>query len=253
MMIKVLLSGCCGRMGQAITIAAGLRENIVISEGFDINPGTATDYPVFSDINECNPRVDAVIDFSHPAAFGSVTAFCLKNRIPLVMATTGLSDDQISELEQMSEEIAVFRSSNMSIGVNLLIELSKKAAVFTEGLYDIEIVEKHHRNKIDAPSGTALSIADAVNESLESPKTPVYDRTNRREKRNSSEMGIHAVRGGSIVGEHSVIFAGNDEIIEIRHEALSRNIFAEGALEAALYISNFKTGLHSMSNMLDNK
>ena len=139
----------------------------------------------------------------------------------------------------------------MSMGVNLVMELAKKAASFTEGFFDIEIIEKHHGNKLDAPSGTALAIADSINEALKTPKTPIYDRTDRREKRSISEMGIHSIRGGSIVGEHTIIFAGNDEIIEIKHEALSRRIFAEGALSAAVFISKKNTGLYTMSDMIN--
>lgn len=252
-MTKILLSGCSGRMGHAIAMATQSRNNIEISAGFDLKPDTATTFPVFSDISKCPKDIDAVVDFSHPAAFSAITSFCTTNKIPLVMATTGLSDEQLNQLSAISETIAVFRSSNMSIGVNLVMDLAKKAASFTEGLFDIEIIEKHHKNKLDAPSGTALAIADAINESLIIPKTPVYDRTSHRDKRSSSEMGIHAIRGGSIVGEHTIIFAGNDEIIEIKHEALSRKIFAEGAIEAAIYISQKQTGLYSMSDMINAK
>lgn len=252
-MTRILLSGCSGRMGKAISRLAGENENISIAAGYDITPLDGSSYPVFIDISSCPDNVDAVVDFSHPAAFDSVTGFCVNNGIPLVMATTGLSGEQLSKLDSISVKIPVFRSSNMSIGVNLLMELAKKSAAFGEGLFDIEIVEKHHRNKIDAPSGTALSIAEAINESLDKPLEPVYDRTKRSEKRRDDEIGIHAVRGGSIVGEHSVIFAGRDEIIELRHEALSRDIFAEGALRAAIFISGMKPGMYSMSDLIHSK
>ncbi len=250
-MTRILLSGCSGRMGRVISSMVKLRDGMKIVAGYDINSGESDDFPVYSVISECPTDVDVVIDFSHPAAFDSITTFCLNNRLPLVMATTGLSDEQLSKLPVISESSAVFRSANMSMGVNLVMELAKKAASFTEGLFDIEIIEKHHSNKIDAPSGTAIAIADAINEALVSPKEPIYDRTVRREMRNKGEMGIHTIRGGSIVGEHSIIFAGNDEIIEIKHEALSRNIFAEGALKAAVFVSGKTTGLYSMSDMIN--
>jgi 4-hydroxy-tetrahydrodipicolinate reductase len=238
-------------MGQAITSIANTRSNVEIVAGFDINPETNSDFPIYSSIADCPVNIDVVIDFSHPAAFDTVTGFCLMNNIPLVMATTGLSDAQISKLSTIAAESAVFHSANMSMGVNLVMELAKKAAAFTEGLFDIEILEKHHSNKIDAPSGTALAIAEAINEALDNPKESIYDRTPRRQKRDVNEMGIHAIRGGTIVGEHTIIFAGNDEIIEIKHEALSRNIFAEGALKAAVFISSKTSGLYSMSDMIN--
>lgn len=250
-MTRILLSGCSGRMGQVIASIAKTRSNVEIVAGFDVNPEINSDFPVYSSITDCPVDIDVVIDFSHPAAFTTITGFCLMNKIPLVMATTGLTEEQISYLSEIAENSAVFRSANMSMGVNLVMELAKKAASFTEGSFDIEIIEKHHSNKIDAPSGTALALADAMNEVLDDPKKPIYDRTSRREKRKAGEMGIHAIRGGTIVGEHTIIFAGNDEIIEIKHEALSRNIFAEGALKAAVFINGKTSGLFSMSDIIN--
>lgn len=250
-MTRILLSGCSGRMGQTIIAAVKSKKNVEIVAGYDIQPMEDSGFPVFLDIDSCPNNIDGVIDFSHPAAFSTVTTFCAERNIPLVMATTGLSDEQLSKLDKISESTAVFRSANMSIGVNLIMDLAKTAASFTEGLFDIEIIEKHHRNKLDAPSGTAISIAEAINDSLETPQNPVYDRTTRREKRSDTEMGIHSIRGGSIIGEHSIIFAGNDEIIEIKHEALSRSIFAEGAIKAAVYISGRKKGFYTMSDMIN--
>ncbi|MBN1624500.1 MAG: 4-hydroxy-tetrahydrodipicolinate reductase [Clostridia bacterium] len=250
-MTRILLSGCSGRMGQVIASIARTRSNVEIVAGFDVNTAINSDFPVYSSINDCPVDINVVIDFSNPAAFNTVTGFCLMNKIPLVMATTGLTEEQISNLSGIAEKSAVFHSANMSMGVNLVMELAKKAASFTEGLFDIEIIEKHHGNKIDAPSGTALAIANAINDALDDPKETIYDRTLRREKRDSLEMGIHTIRGGTIVGEHTIIFAGNDEIIEIKHEALSRNIFAEGALKAAVFISDKTSGLFSMSDMIN--
>ncbi|HRX43401.1 MAG TPA: 4-hydroxy-tetrahydrodipicolinate reductase [Clostridia bacterium] len=250
-MTRILLSGCSGRMGQVIAGIAKTRSNIEIVAGYDMKPNPSAEFPVYTDIGKCPVDIDAVIDFSHPAAFDAITGFCQSNGIPLVMATTGLSAEQLSRLSEISNDCAVFRSANMSMGVNLVMELAKKAATFTEGLFDIEIVEKHHSNKLDAPSGTAISILESINEALSTPKEPIYDRTTRREKRDAGEIGVHSIRGGSIVGEHTVVFAGNDEIIEIKHEALSRNIFAEGALKAAIFISKKKTGLYSMSHIIN--
>lgn len=249
-MTRIILNGCAGRMGTVISEMAASSENVEITAGCDLKPPEGRAYPVFSEISQFKGAADVVIDFSHPSAFDKVLSFCIEREIPLVMATTGLDADQKSRLKDASGKIPVFYSANMSMGVNLLMELACKAASFTEGMFDIEIVEKHHNRKIDAPSGTALAVADAINKSLETPKTPVYSRHERREKRSGGEIGIHAVRGGSIVGEHTVIFAGNDEIIEIRHEALSRDIFASGALKAAVFMNGKKPGMYSMRDVI---
>ncbi len=238
-------------MGEVISRMAKESDDIVIAAGCDINPQESGDYPVFDGISRCDVTADLVVDFSHPSAFEDVVSHCISNKLPLVMATTGLSEGQIHTLSTVSEKIPVFYSANMSMGVNLLMQLAKTAASFTEGLFDIEIVEKHHNKKLDAPSGTALAIADEMNSSLSHPKTPVYDRHSRREGRSETEIGIHAVRGGSIVGEHTVIFAGADETIEIRHEALSRDIFASGALRAARFIKGKKPGFYSMKDIIE--
>jgi len=249
-MIKILLSGCNGKMGQVISRLSKQFSNLEIVAGFDINDTQKNEYPVFTSIKDCNVPVDVIIDFSNPAALNDLLDFALSKKIPLVMATTGHSDVQIKRLIEASKIIPVFRSANMSLGVNLLLDLVKKATKVLEEYFDIEIIEKHHNQKLDAPSGTALMIADAINDVMEQKLEYVYDRHSRRKKRNKNEIGIHAIRGGTIVGEHSVIFAGNDEIIELKHSALSKDIFGIGALKAAAFIYDKTPGLYSMDDLI---
>lgn len=252
-MINVLLSGCNGKMGQVITRLASQREDLKIAAGFDQNTSIQNTYPVFSDLSKCNNDIDVIIDFSHPAALDSLLQFAISRKIPAVIATTGLANTQVQMLKDASKIIPIFFSANMSLGVNLLIDLVKKAARVLEKDFDIEIVEKHHNQKIDAPSGTALAIADAINSSLEQQQEYIYDRHSRRKKRSKTEIGIHAVRGGTIVGDHSVIFAGNDEIIEINHIATSKEIFAVGALNAAAFLHKKAAGMYSMDELIQSK
>jgi len=249
-MIKILMSGCNGKMGQVITRLASQSDKVRIVAGFDINDAIKNPYPVYKTTENINEDVDVVIDFSNPDAFESVISFVLRKKAALVMATTGLSQAQVKKLISVSEHVPVFFSANMSLGVNLLIDLVKKAARVLEENFDIEIIEKHHNQKLDAPSGTALAIADAINSVLNMKQDYVYDRHSRRKKRNRNEIGIHAVRGGTIVGEHSVIFAGNDEIIEITHIARSKEIFGVGALRAAQFVCGRKPGLYNMSDLI---
>ncbi|MDF2984577.1 MAG: dihydrodipicolinate reductase [Eubacterium sp.] len=250
-MINVLLSGCNGKMGQVITRLAENFNGLKIAAGIDLNNNINNPYPVFSTLKECNVKVDVIIDFSHPKAFSGLVEFAQAKKLPIVVATTGLSAEQTNTLKkEVSKNIPVFFSANMSLGVNLLIDLVKKAAKVLEGQFDIEIVEKHHNQKIDAPSGTALAIADAINETLEEKCEYMYDRHSRRKKRSKQEIGIHAVRGGTIVGDHSVIFAGNDEIIEINHTAMSKEIFGVGALKASMFLAAKKPGLYSMTDLI---
>ncbi len=250
-MINVLLSGCNGKMGQVITRLAENFDGLKIAAGSDINNNINNPYPVFTDLRECNVKVDVIIDFSNPKAFGGLIEFAQQRKIPVIVCTTGLSSDQINVLKkEVSKNIPVFYSANMSLGVNLLIDLAKKAAKVLEGQFDIEIVEKHHNQKIDAPSGTALAIAEAINETLEDKCEYTYDRHSRMKKRGKQEIGIHAVRGGTIVGDHSVIFAGNDEIIEINHTATSKEIFGVGALKASLFLWDKAPGLYSMTDLI---
>lgn len=252
-MINILMSGCNGRMGQVITRLAGQSEDLRIAAGFDIVDSIKNSYPVFTDINKCDEKLDVIIDFSNPDAFGKLLDYALARRMPLVMCTTGLTQAQLKQLEESSKNIPVFFSANMSLGVNLLIDLVKKAAKVLEHNFDIEIIEKHHNQKLDAPSGTALAIADGINSALEEKQEYIYDRHSRRKKRSKTEIGIHAIRGGTIVGEHSVIFAGNDEIIEINHIANSKEIFATGALRAAKFLYNKEPGFYNMNDLIANE
>lgn len=249
-MINILLSGCNGRMGQVITRLSGQYDDLKIVAGYDISDNRKNDYPVFTDLHKCNVKFDVIIDFSNPAALEQLMAFAVEKQLPIVVATTGLSSVQKSLLEKSSESIPVFSSANMSLGINLLIDLVKKAAKILEMNYDIEIIEKHHNQKIDAPSGTALAIADSINTVLEQKQEYVYDRHSRIKKRSKSEIGIHAVRGGTIVGDHSVLFAGDDEIIEINHSATSRDIFGTGALRAARFIYGKEPGMYDMDALI---
>lgn len=249
-MINVLMSGCNGKMGQVITRLAGENEDLKIVAGYDISNRLQNPYPVYTNIMECREKLDVIIDFSNPDALGTLLDFAVTRGVPLVMCTTGLTQAQIKTLGDASKQIPVFFSANMSLGVNLLIDLVKKAAKLLENNFDIEIVEKHHNQKLDAPSGTALAIADAINSALEQKQEYIYDRHSRRKKRSKTEIGIHAVRGGTIVGDHSVIFAGNDEIIEINHIAMSKEIFAVGALRAAKFLYNKKPGMYNMDNLI---
>ena len=248
-MIRIILSGCNGKMGQVITRLSKQNPEVEIVAGIDINDSIKNDYPVFKNAAECNIEGDVIIDFSNPEALESLLKLATTRKIPLVLATTGLSEIQKNRLKEASNIIPVFQSANMSLGVNLLMDLVKKAAKTLENYFDIEIIEKHHSQKVDAPSGTALAIADAINDILEQKQEYIYDRHARRKKRSKTEIGIHAVRGGTIVGEHSVIFAGNDEIIELKHTAMSKEIFGIGAIKAAMFLYNKKAGLYSMNDL----
>ncbi len=214
-MVRILLSGCNGKMGQVITNLARDREDVRIVAGYDIHDNIKNDYPVFTQLENFNIPVDVIIDFSHPSALQTVLNFALAKKIPLIVATTGLSDEQAAKLKEASKVIPVLHSANMSLGVNLLIDLVQKAAKVLYSNFDIEIIERHHNQKIDAPSGTALALADAINQAVPEKYRYVYDRHSNRVKRSKDEIGIHSVRGGTIAGDHTVIFAGNDEIIEL--------------------------------------
>ena len=252
-MLRIILSGCNGKMGRVVSEAIRERDDCIVVAGFDIKIELKQDFPVMSDPSDYEGNADMIIDFSNSAFLPKLLTFASARKIPAVIATTGLNDEQMSLLKKASEIIPVFCSANMSLGVNLMIELSKKAASILPRDFDVEIVEQHHNQKIDAPSGTALMIANAIS-SVE-PEEPeyVYDRHLQRKKRSKNEIGIHSVRGGTIVGDHEVIFAGNDEIITIRHTALSKKIFANGAVNAALFLKDQKPGLYSMNDLVSHR
>ncbi len=250
-MTKVILSGANGKMGQVITRLAAEDDKISIIAGKDINVEQKNDYPVYDDWNQITEKADVIIDFSHPSGLDSLLEYSQKTHTPVVMATTGLSEEQIGKLREHSKETAVFFSANMSLGINLLIDLVVRAAKILEDNFDIEIIEKHHNQKIDAPSGTALAIANAISASRSTPSEFVYDRHSVRKKRGKNEIGIHAVRGGTIVGEHEVMFAGTDEIIEIKHSAASKEVFAVGAIRAAQFLKGKTSGLYDMKDLVN--
>lgn len=250
-MVRVVMHGCNGKMGQVITGIIQQEEQMMIVAGVDRFTGIKNDYPVFESIGECNVEADVVIDFSNAAAVEGVLDYCSKNQVPVVLCTTGLSKEQLNKVNAASEKTAVLKSANMSMGINLLLKLLKDAAkVLGPAGYDIELVERHHNQKVDAPSGTALALADSVNEALDNEYRYVYDRSQTREKREKKEIGISAVRGGTIVGDHEVIFAGEDEVIEFRHTAYSKAVFAKGAVEAAKFLAGKPAGMYDMSDVI---
>ncbi len=254
-MTNIILSGCGGRMGQAIIRATQTSDAVRIVAGVDINAASvapACTFPVYGSIHEFPGKADVIVDFSHHTALHTLAEYATKTGTPIVVATTGHTDEERAEMQKLAKEIPIFFSGNMSIGINLLIELCRTASE-TLGLdFDVEVVEKHHNQKLDAPSGTALMIADAIADTREE-SAYVYDRHSVRKKRESREIGIHSVRGGTIVGEHEVIFAGNQEMITLSHSAMSREIFANGALRAAVYLAGKSAGMYNMSDLIRNR
>ncbi|MGN0106701.1 MAG: 4-hydroxy-tetrahydrodipicolinate reductase [Hominilimicola sp.] len=251
-MTKIIMNGCNGKMGQVITRLVSEDDDCEIVAGFDVNNSIENTYPVFTNPDEFTGDADVVIDFSHPSALTNILDYCKKRKLPVILATTGFTNEQKKEFTDASDEIPVFFSANMSLGINLLIALAKKATKLLEGNFDIEIVERHHNQKIDAPSGTALAIADAIDETLSFPAEYVYDRHAVRRKRKKTEIGLHAVRGGTIVGDHEIIFAGNDEVIELKHSASSKEVFAVGAIKAAKFITDKPAGMYNMNDLISN-
>lgn len=252
-MINILMSGCNGRMGQVIASSVAERDDAQIVCGVDTYDGIKNSFPVYAKFEDVTEKVDVIIDFSNPSALSDLLAFAEKNNVPSVLCTTGYSEEQIASINKTAEKVAIFRSGNMSLGINLLIEISKMAAKVFGSDFDIEIVEKHHNKKIDAPSGTALMIADEISTVLENDPTYVYDRHCVRKKRDQKEIGLHSVRGGTIVGEHDVIFAGDNEVITISHQAQSRSLFAVGAINAAVYLADKEPGNYDMSDLLKSR
>ncbi|MBA4688957.1 MAG: 4-hydroxy-tetrahydrodipicolinate reductase [Candidatus Galacturonibacter soehngenii] len=250
-MIKIIMHGCNGHMGQVISEIVKNDESSTIVAGIDLNTERKNDYPVFQSFSECDIDADVIIDFASAKATDSLLDFCLQKSIPVVLCTTGLSNQQIERIEKESKKVAILKSANMSLGINTLLKLLQDAAkVFVPAGYDVEIIEKHHNHKIDAPSGTALALADSINEVFDNEYVYKYDRTLEREKRDKKEIGMSVVRGGTIVGEHEVIFAGTDEVIEIKHTAYSKAVFGKGAVEAAKFLAGKAPGLYNMSDVI---
>lgn len=250
-MIKVLMHGCNGRMGQMIAGLLKDDKEAEIVAGVDTFDGVSNPFPVFSKIGDCNVKADVVIDFSNAGAVDGVLDYCVATKTPVVLCTTGLSGEQLARVEEAAKETAILKSANMSLGINLLLKLLKEAApILSEAGFDIEIVEKHHNQKLDAPSGTAVALADAINEAENGAYTYVYDRSQVRQKRGAKELGISAVRGGTIVGDHDVIFAGTDEVITFEHRAYSRAVFGKGAIQAAKFLAGKSAGRYDMSDVI---
>lgn len=251
-MVRIVMHGCNGHMGQVISGIVKEDPEAEIVAGVDLVNNRDNGYPVFSKISDLNVEADVVIDFASPKAADALLDYCVEKNLPAVICTTGLSEEQLQKIRTASEKVAILKSANMSLGVNTLLKLLKEAAkVLAPAGFDMEIVEKHHNHKVDAPSGTALAMADSLNEALGNEYTYIYDRSQRRQERDPKEIGISAVRGGNIVGEHEVIFAGLDEVIEFKHTAYSKGVFAKGAVQAAKFLKGKQPGYYHMSHVID--
>ncbi len=248
-MVKVLINGCNGRMGQVLCSEISNFDNLLLVGGFDINDVGKNAFPVYSNISDIKERPDVIVDFSVPMATLNILKYAVEQKVPMVIATTGLQEEHLNKIKEASKIIPIFKSSNMSFDINLMKKIVSEVALALKG-NDIEIVETHHNKKIDAPSGTAILLADAINEALGNTKTYNFDRHSIHEKRNPNEIGFSSIRGGNIVGEHSVMFFGEHETFEIKHTSYSRNVFAEGALKACEFIYNKEPGLYSMDDMM---
>ena len=250
-MTSIILNGANGKMGHVIADIVAGRADCQIACGVDVNAEAYSNFPIFPGFDGVWGEV--IIDFSHPLALDAILDYAKRNQTPVVFATTGYSKEQIDAIHEAAQELPIFFSFNMSIGINLLVELAKRAATVLGDSFDVEIIEKHHNQKLDAPSGTALMLAGALKETFQSDYTCVYDRHTKKEKRTACEIGMHSVRGGTIVGEHEVIFAGRDELISISHSARSKEIFAVGAVNAALFLKGKRPGLYDMNDILVEK
>lgn len=250
-MVKVIMHGCNGQMGQTIVRLIAADDEIELVAGIDAFDEGKNEFPVFNNIAECTVEADAVIDFSAAAAVDGLLDYCVAKNLPCVLCTTGLSEQQLARVKEASGKVAILKSANMSLGINMLLKLLKEATgILAPAGFDIEIVEKHHNQKVDAPSGTALALADSINEELDNAYQYVYDRSQVREKRAQKEIGISAVRGGTIVGDHDVIFAGADEVITFSHRAYSKAVFGKGAIQAAKFLAGKPAGLYDMSDVI---
>ena len=249
-MTNIAICGANGKMGKNIYNCIKDRDDCTVVAGVDIFTQQYADFPIVESPDKLPVKPDVIIDFSNPALLHDLLAYCLSTGTPLVIGSTGYSDEQIAQIKSAAQQIPVFFTFNMSLGVNLLVNLAKKAAEVLGDRFDVEIVEKHHNQKIDAPSGTAIMLANAVNEAFDNTKQYVYDRHSRRQKRDKNEIGMPSIRGGTIVGEHDVIFAGNDEVITLSHSAASKSVFAEGSVKAALFIKDKPAGLYDMQMLI---
>lgn len=251
-MVRIIMHGCNGHMGQVISGLVEQDPDAEIVAGIDIADQCKNSYPVFTNMKDCRVEADAIIDFSSAKAVDALLDYSVERQIPVVVCTTGLNEEQLAKIEEASSKVAVLKSANMSLGINTLLKLIQDAAkVLAAAGFDMEIVERHHKLKLDAPSGTALALADSLNEAMDNHYHYVYDRSQRREQRDAKEIGISAVRGGTIVGEHEVIFAGPDEVIEFKHTAHSKAVFGKGAIEAAKFLAGKPAGRYDMSDVIN--
>ncbi len=251
-MVTVTISGANGKMGKVIASVISERNDCNVISGIDIAHDGNRGFDVYTHPSELPQKPDVIIDFSHPSALNGLLEYCLSTGTAVVLAATGYTDEEIAEIKKAAEQIPVFFTFNMSLGINLLCKLAKTAATVLGRQFDIEILEKHHNQKIDAPSGTAIMLANAINETLDNKYQCVYDRHSQRKKREKNEIGMHSVRGGTIVGEHDIIFAGRDEVITLSHSAASKEVFAAGAVSAAVFLANCPAGLYDMAALLNN-
>ncbi len=250
-MVKIIMHGCNGKMGQVITGIVAADKDAEIVAGIDIVDNRQNPYPVFTNIDDCNVKADVIIDFASAKAIDKLLDYVETRKIPVVLCTTGLSEEQLARVEEVSKKVAVLKSANMSLGINTLFKVLKSVSpLLAEAGFDIEIVEKHHHFKVDAPSGTALALGDAINESLPEKYEYKFDRSQDRIPRPKNEIGFSSVRGGTIVGEHDVIFAGEDEVITFSHTAYSKSVFAKGAVEAAKFLKGQPAGHYTMKEVI---
>ena len=250
-MINVILHGCSGHMGAVVTDMVAADKDVRITAGIDMVDLGNRDYPVYTDAGRCNEEADCIIDFSNAKAIDGLLDYAVSRSLPVVLCTTGLSEEQLHKVKEASGKIAILRSANMSLGVNLLLKLLKEAAAtLAPAGYDMEVEEMHHRRKVDAPSGTAIALAEALNEGAGEGYHFTYDRSGRRQPRDNKEIGISALRGGTVVGIHDVLFAGQDEVIEFKHTAYSRAIFAKGAVQAAKFMAGREAGMYDMADVI---
>lgn len=246
---KILLCGACGKMGRVVCDLSAQNEDLSVVCGVDASQQMMP-FPVYASFSDVKTDADVIIDFSHPSLLDSMLEYATKTHTPVVIATTGYTDAQIEKIRETAKVLPIFFTFNLSLGINLLCNLAQKAAALLGDDYDVEIIEKHHNQKIDAPSGTALMLANAVNETFDGRCAFEYDRHSKRQKRTKNEIGIHSIRGGTIVGEHEVIFAGHDETISLSHSAASKGVFATGALKAAAFLVGKEAGLYDMSGLI---
>lgn len=251
MMTKIIINGCNGKMGRAVAAAIEKRDDCVVSAGVDIIADNTHDFVTYNDLNSVSEG-DVIIDFSHPSSLGGILKYAVKNKVPAVIATTGLNESDIANIKEASKIVPIFFTYNMSLGINLLAGLAATASKILGNGFDVEIVEKHHNQKLDAPSGTAIMLANAINEANDNKFEYEYDRHSKREKRPNNTIGMHSVRGGTIVGEHEIIFAGHDEVVSLSHSAYSKEVFAVGAVNAAVFLKGKVPGMYDMKDLISN-